>query len=56
MRGWWLSLLVALGWLTAAIPASAQEPTYTYDVVHSVYGNIGTFTESIDRIGSTRFG
>ncbi len=53
VRPWLLSLLMALGWLTAAIPASAQERTYSYDVVHSVYGNIGTFTESIDRNGDT---
>ena len=53
MRPWFLSLLVTLGALTAALPAGAQERTYSYDVVHSVYGNIGTFTESIDRSADT---
>jgi len=53
VRPWFLSLLVTLGTLTAALPAGAQERTYSYDVVHSVYGNIGTFTESIDRNGDT---
>jgi uncharacterized protein DUF6134 len=54
-RGWLLSLFVTLGILTAAIPACAQERAYSFSVVHSVYGNIGTFTESIARSdGTTR--
>jgi hypothetical protein len=48
-----LCFLLALGPLTAAVPASALERTYSYDVVHSSYGNIGTFTETIDRSGGT---
>ena len=50
-----LSLLIMLGSLTSAagIPVAAQEQTYSYNVVHSSYGNIGTFTESIDRSGGT---
>ena len=53
MRRWLLSLLVPLGSLTVAMPVRAQEQTYSYNVVHSVYGNIGTFTESIARSGGT---
>lgn len=53
MRRCLLSLLVTLGSLTAAIPAYAQERVYSFSVVHSVYGNIGTFTESIVRSGGT---
>jgi len=50
---WLLSLSVALGLLAAAIPACAQEQAYSFTVVHSVYGTIGTFTESIVRSGDT---
>jgi hypothetical protein len=48
-----LSLLVTLASLAAALPVSAQAQTYSYSVVHSVYGDIGTFTESIERSGGT---
>lgn len=51
--GWLLSLSVTLGLLAAAIPASAQEQAYSFSVVHSVYGPIGKFTESIARDGDT---
>jgi len=47
MRRWLRSLLAALGLLTAAIPACAQERAYSYSVVHPSYGTIGRFTESI---------
>jgi hypothetical protein len=54
-RRYLLSSLAVLGLLTAAIPAHAQEHTYAYDVVHPLYGTIGTFTESIARShGTTR--
>jgi hypothetical protein len=49
----WLLSSVALWLLTAAIPACAQEQAYSFSVVHSVYGTIGTFTESIARSGDT---
>ena len=48
-----LSLLVTLGSFSATVPAGAQERTYSYSVVHSIYGDIGTFTESIERSGGT---
>jgi hypothetical protein len=55
MRRWLLLLFANLGFLIAAIPAGAQEGTYSFSVVHSVYGPIGTFTESIVRSeGTTR--
>jgi hypothetical protein len=53
VRPWCLSLLAALGLLTAAVPACAQERAYSYSVVHPFYGTIGTFTESIARSGDT---
>ena len=53
VRPWLLSLLVTLASLAAALPVSAQAQTYSYSVVHSVYGDIGTFTESIERSGGT---
>jgi uncharacterized protein DUF6134 len=55
MRRWLLSLFVVPGLLTAAVPAGAQERAYAFSVVHSVYGPIGTFTETIARSdGATR--
>lgn len=42
-------LLAVVGLLTAALPAWAQERSYSYGVVHPLYGTIGTFTESIAR-------
>src|SRR5579859_995483 len=53
MRRWLLPLFASLGFLIPAVPAGAQEGAYSFSVVHSVYGPIGTFTESIDRSGST---
>ena len=55
MHRWLRSSLAALGLMTAAIPACAQERAYSYSVVHPLYGTIGTFTESIARSdGTTR--
>lgn len=48
---WCLLLLAALGLLTAAVPARAQERAYSYSIVHPFYGTIGTFKESIARSG-----
>jgi hypothetical protein len=53
MRRWFLLLLGMLGLLPAAMPAWAQERAYSFNVVHSSYGNIGTFTETIARSGGT---
>jgi Family of unknown function (DUF6134) len=53
MRPWLISLLAILGWLTAAGPAYSQEQTYSYSVVHPLYGTVGTFTQSIARNGDT---
>jgi uncharacterized protein DUF6134 len=53
MRRWLLPLFASLGFFIAAVPAGAQEGAYSFSVVHSVYGPIGTFTESIARSGGT---
>ena len=53
MHRWLVLLLVASGLLSAGTPAYAQERTYSFSVVHAVYGNIGTFTASIARSGGT---
>ena len=55
MRRWLLPLVLTLASLAAGLPVSAQAQaqTYSYSVVHSVYGDIGTFTESIERSGGT---
>lgn len=47
MRRWLRSSLAALGLLTAAIPACAEERAFAYNVVHPSYGTIGSFTQSI---------
>ena len=48
-----LFLLVTFGFLSAATHACAYEKEYAFEVVHSSYGNIGTFTENIARTGDT---
>ena len=53
MRPSLLFCLAAIGLLTGAMPSRAQEQIYSYDVVHPLYGTIGTFTESIARQGGT---
>jgi hypothetical protein len=42
---------ISLGLLAAATPAVAGQQVYTYTVVHPIYGEIGTFTDTIDRSG-----
>jgi len=53
MRRRLVSLLAILGCLSAAGPAHSQEQTYSYSVVHPLYGTVGTFTQSIARSGDT---
>jgi len=46
---------IGLSAMAAAAPALAGQQVYTYTVVHPVYGEIGTFTDTIDRsAGATR--
>lgn len=46
---------ICFGLLGAAAPALAGQQVYTYSVVHPIYGEIGTFTDTIDRnAGATR--
>ena len=40
---------VGLSVMAATAPAVAGQQVYTYTVVHPVYGEIGTFTDTIDR-------
>lgn len=40
---------VGLGFSVLAAPSFASEQIYTYAVVHPIYGEIGTFTDSIER-------
>lgn len=53
MRRCLFSLLAVLGFSVAAAPACAQEAAYSFNVVHPFHGEIGTFSESIVRSGST---
>ena len=41
--------VASLSLLTGAAPAFAGQQVYTYTVVHPIYGEIGTFTDTIDR-------
>jgi len=40
---------VGLSALASSVPALAGQQVYTYVVVHPIYGEIGTFTDTIDR-------
>lgn len=40
---------LSVGLLAGATPALAGQQVYTYTVVHPIYGEIGTFTDTIDR-------
>jgi Family of unknown function (DUF6134) len=42
---------LGMGWCALAVPAAASEQTYTYSVLHPVFGDIGIFTDRIDRSG-----
>ncbi|MDE3036881.1 MAG: sterol desaturase family protein [Pseudomonadota bacterium] len=57
MRLQWLTLLAILGILSTAAPVQARGQDFSYKVMHPVYGDIGTLTESIARgPGSTHIG
>ncbi|HXP72736.1 MAG TPA: DUF6134 family protein [Stellaceae bacterium] len=40
---------MSLSVMASAAPALAGQQVYTYSVVHPIYGEIGTFTDTIDR-------
>ena len=40
---------LSVGLLAGVTPALAGQQVYTYTVVHPIYGEIGTFTDTIDR-------
>src|SRR5215471_19877992 len=40
---------VGLSALASSVPALAGQQVYTYVVVHPIYGEIGTFTDTIDQ-------
>lgn len=40
---------LSLGLVAGTTPAMAGQQVYTYAVVHPIYGEIGTFTDTIDR-------
>jgi uncharacterized protein DUF6134 len=40
---------MTLGLVVGTSPALAGQQVYTYSVVHPIYGDIGTFTDTIDR-------
>ena len=43
-----VAAVVGLGFSALCTPASASQQVYTYAVIHPVYGEIGTFTDTID--------
>ena len=49
MRAMAIASAMGLGVMASAAPALAAQQVYTYSVVHPVYGEIGTFTDTIDR-------
>jgi len=50
-RGMAVAGAMTLGLIAGAAPAAAGQQVYTYSVVHPIYGEIGTFTDPIDRSG-----
>ncbi|HLJ18893.1 MAG TPA: DUF6134 family protein [Stellaceae bacterium] len=44
---------IGLSVVAGALPAVAGQQVYTYTVVHPTYGEIGTFTDTIDRSAET---
>jgi hypothetical protein len=48
------SILVLVAWLLAAAlaaPAAAATQSYEYRVIHPTYGDVGTYTNLVDRVG-----
>ncbi|HTZ80833.1 MAG TPA: DUF6134 family protein [Stellaceae bacterium] len=43
-----VAAVIGLGTSVLCTPASASQQVYTYSVIHPVYGEIGTFTDTID--------
>lgn len=52
-RARWFAGALGLSVVAAAAPALAGQQIYTYSVVHPIYGEIGTFTDTIDRDAET---
>jgi hypothetical protein len=44
---------IAVAILAAGTPAASAAQTYSYEVEHPTYGDIGTYTDTIERIGDT---
>jgi hypothetical protein len=61
MRAWKFTGVMALGVVAGAVssladqsvPAVAERQIYSYSVLHPLYGEIGTFTDTIDRSSET---
>lgn len=49
MRAKTIACAVGLSLVAGVAPALAGQQVYTYSVVHPLYGEIGTFTDTIDR-------
>jgi hypothetical protein len=48
-RAWTIAAAMGLCVIAGATPALAGQQVYVYSVVHPIYGEIGTFTDTIDR-------
>jgi Family of unknown function (DUF6134) len=44
-----IAVAMSLGFIAGICPALAGQQVYVYSVMHPVYGDIGTFTDRIDR-------
>ena len=54
-KGWRLASYAVLLVLAAGGTAAAQSrETYTYEVQHPQYGNIGTYTDTVAKDGDTK--
>jgi hypothetical protein len=44
-----IAIAIGLSITAGATPTLAEQQTYTYSIIHPTYGDIGTFTDTIDR-------
>ena len=44
-----IAVVIGFSVIAGAVPVLAGQQVYTYSIIHPIYGDIGTFTDTIDR-------